>query len=203
LPDNAGFANYLDRARFEGATGNGVFGTKIQWMHVASLLREARVEGSPSQVLDRLFAGACFINTIRRDRTAQALSWYRAIATGQWHLTARDIPARAPSAPSAEQIRWLEEHIEWQQSEWERHIAERGARCLPVYYEDLRADYAGQVARALGFLGLDTSAAGRLPEPHLLPQADDVTEQWRRALTAEQGGSPCDRAGRVRSGENG
>ena len=201
LPDDVGFATYLERARREGTTANGVFGVKIQWMHVAHLLHEAGLEESPGRVLDRLFSGACFINTIRGDRRAQALSWYRAITTGQWHITSRDIPARAPAPPSLSQIRWLEDHIGWQQAEWERHITERGARCLRVRYEDLRADYGGQVARALAFLGVDPSAAGRLPEPRLRPQADHITEQWRRTLSSAQDAAPADRTERVRQGD--
>jgi LPS sulfotransferase NodH len=184
LQDDVDFATYLHRARREGQTSNGVFGTKIQWMHVAPLQREAGFGGPPGQVLDRLFARARFVNTIRRDRRAQALSWYRAIATGQWYRTAWDVPVRTPAAPSVREIRRLESHIAWQQSEWERHVAERGARCLPVIYEDLSADYLGQIARVLAWLGLDASAAQRLPEPHLLRQADDVTDEWHRALAS-------------------
>jgi LPS sulfotransferase NodH len=187
LPDDVDFATYLHRVRREGQTSNGVFSTKIQWMHVAALLREAGLDGPPGRVLDRLFAGALFVNTIRRDRRAQALSWYRAIVTGQWYRTAWDAPARVPVVPSLAEIRDLESHIAWQQSEWERHVAERGARCLPVIYEDLSTDYPGQIARVLDWLGLDASAARRLPQPHLLRQADDITDGWHRALGRREG----------------
>jgi LPS sulfotransferase NodH len=81
LNPHAGFDAYLRAAASNGTTPNGVFGFKIQWMHVPVLAREAGA--SPDTVLDVLFPGAVFVNTVRRDRRAQALSWYRAEVTGE------------------------------------------------------------------------------------------------------------------------
>lgn len=186
LPEDVSLSRYLSCVHAGGRTPNGVFGTKIQWMHVAPLAREAGLADG-ADVFDALFGDVRFVNTVRRDRRAQALSWYRAISTGQWYRTAWQRTASTPETPSVEAIRFLEAEIDAQQHAWETYFGDARRARIEVVYEDLGEDYRGQVARVLAWLGLDVSAAAGLSSPHLLRQADDVTERWRHELIAEEG----------------
>lgn len=182
-PDTS-FSDYVHTAVRHGTTSNGVFGLKIQWMHVALLARDLELPCGDG-VLDLLFPKAQFINIVRRDRRAQALSWFRAITTNEWwsFKDPKDDSA-PPLAPAFDRaaVYELEGHLERQQNGWEQYFRKFRLNPLVVEYETLAADYRGQVARTLEFLGLDKGAAKLIPEPRLARQADDLTESWRRLM---------------------
>lgn len=179
LNPNADFESYVRMAVLQGTTANGVFGFKIQWMHVAVLADDL---GLPSQrMLDSVFPGAVFVNTVRGDRAAQARSWERAISTGEWWRF-RDAPASASPRADPEEVRRLKAEIERQQSAWERYFDQRGIEPLTVRYEELDADYRGEVGRVLRFLELDASAAQELRPPRLVRQSDQHTRDGMVAL---------------------
>lgn len=180
LSPSVDMRTYVDVALDRGTTPNGVTGFKIQWMHVDGLARALGL--ADGDVLAALLPGACFVNIVRGDRLAQALSWYRAIATGEWW---RFDGGEGPPAPPlrAAEVRYLQWHLEAQQAAWAHYFAGRGVAPLTVRYESLVADYRGEIARVLRFLGLDDSAAMDIPAPRHSRQADAVSTEWKRQLT--------------------
>jgi LPS sulfotransferase NodH len=187
LDPDASFQDFLHAAFLHGTTDNGVYGLKIQWMHVATLAQEMSFQGERAEVLEHLIPGATFINIVRHDRRSQALSWFRAIATNEWWRTQSAENTRTPSevpALDCTAVRSLEVEIEMQQQAWKRYFLMRGIEPLIVEYEELAQDYPGQIARVLAFLGLDASAASSLPPPRLVRQSDRFTEHWRRVMDA-------------------
>jgi trehalose 2-sulfotransferase len=181
LPVSVDIGTYVNVALRRATSSNGVTGMKIQWMHVAGLAHEL---GCPERdVLPTLLPDAQFINIVRRDLMAQALSWYRAIATDVWWRL-DDEPTPPPPPLDAGEVLALKSHLEMQQQDWQRYFAERGIVPLTIAYECLDGDYHGQVARALRFLGLDDSAAEYIPAPRLSRQADEVTASWRLELAS-------------------
>jgi trehalose 2-sulfotransferase len=181
LPSDAPFSDYLAAARRHGIGRNGVYGVKIQYMHVAVLADCLSEKGD--RVLERLFPDAFFVNLVRRDRRAQALSWFRAIRTNQWFQTGNDLTPPAPELdPQA--VLELQAHLDWQQSGWEAFFEREGVSPLTVEYEALADNYKGEIARVLAFLGLDPHGADFIPPPSLRLQADEVTGQWRTAMNA-------------------
>jgi LPS sulfotransferase NodH len=179
------FKEYLNAAVRYGTTPNGVYGLKIQWMHVATLAREAEFAGNNPDVLEHLFPGAKFINIIRRDRLAQALSWFRAEKTKEWWRWKDDANGSKPRAepefdPVA--VRAIETIIDRHQAAWERYFRKRKIKPLTIEYETLEHDYYGQVARALDFLDLEVWRAWLIPPPRLARQADDLTLRWRKIM---------------------
>lgn len=184
LGQSASFPNYLDAAFRYGTTSNGVFGLKIQWMHVARLARDLSFAGNSDDVLESLFLNAAFINIVRRDRRAQAFSWFRAIATNEWWRFNGDQKTQTEPAFDGEAVRALEVKISQQQSAWEQYFLKRRIEPLIVEYEILTEDYQGQVARVLDFLRLDISAARLIPPPRLVRQSDYLTLRWRRLMEA-------------------
>jgi LPS sulfotransferase NodH len=186
LESDCRFTDYLAAVREHGTGRNGVFGVKIQYMHVQPLAAWAGLRGPVDDILELLFHGARYVEIIRRDRRAQALSWFRAIHTDEWSRTAHTAAATPPALDIAE-VRRLEEHLEWQHASWRRYFAARGIEPLVVEYESLSNDYRGEVARVLEFLGLDSSTARMIPDPCLIRQSDDVSLRWRREVDTATG----------------
>lgn len=181
LDDSVRPQEYVATALRHGTSQNGVVAFKIQWMHVAPLAAEL---GLPqAHVLSGLLPDAAFVNTVRRDRLSQALSWFRAIATREWSRL-HDSPAPPAPALDAEAVRHLELHIAWQQTAWTDYFQRRGIVPLTVEYEALDCDYRGQIRRVLEFLGLDPCLADAIAPPRLARQADEVTARWRQRLGA-------------------
>jgi LPS sulfotransferase NodH len=177
------FSSYLNSAFEYGTTENGIYGMKIQWMHVAALACNVQHQGQYETVLESLFPGAAFINIVRKDRCAQALSWFRACNTNEWFRTASTPqPPVVPPSLDIDRVRFLEWHIVQQQSSWQKYFHERRIQPLVVEYERLVEDYRGQVGRVLGFLGLNDGAARIIPDPKLMRQADAVTVCWRKEV---------------------
>jgi len=185
LRRDAPFSEYLKSALQFGTTANGIYGMKIQWMHVAVLAADVRQRGKPEAVLESLFPDARFVNIVRRDRRAQALSWFRACGTNEWfRTTSTVVPPVEPPELDVEMVRYLEWHIDEQQMSWEKYFRDRSVQPLVLEYERLASDYRGHVGRVLAFLGLDESAARAIPEPELARQADGITFRWREVMDA-------------------
>ncbi|MGO9088193.1 MAG: Stf0 family sulfotransferase [Candidatus Sulfotelmatobacter sp.] len=180
LSPNASFSDFLRAAVRYGTTTNGIYGLKIHWMHIAELALDASPADGYDDPLQHLFPEARFINIVRRDRRAQALSYFRALATEEWERFegVNDVP-KQPPAFDADAILSLEADLSMQQRAWEHYFFKRGIVPLVVEYETLAKDYAGEVARTIGFLGLDPSVARTIPPPQLVRQADELTSQWR------------------------
>ena len=188
LPRDIGFDDFLRAAVEKGTTKNGVFGMKIHGHHVEPLARECGVAGGPWQVLRRLFPGAKYIHLRRHDRRTQAISWYRAVVTNEWWripgVEDWDLTGKEPEFNSAE-IRRMEIELDRQQKAWDKFFATQSVEVLDMDYETLAADYRGEVARALAFIGEYPELAKTLPEPRMVRQRDETTEVWRRRMDEE------------------
>ncbi|OBH06128.1 MULTISPECIES: Stf0 family sulfotransferase [unclassified Mycobacterium] len=203
LPQDCSWPEYLATVMAYAATENGVRGVKIHWRDVVSLAGALGFPDDPVGVLEMLFPTAVFVNIVRADRRAQALSLFRAEATGEWFRSAgastrewglylaRPTPGGAVVdltgvAPTREQIVEIERGLDAEQAAWTAYFRTRARKVLTVRYEDLDANYRDEIARVLRFLGADPAHAARLPEPPLERQADHINEHWRRLVDREE-----------------
>jgi trehalose 2-sulfotransferase len=201
LPVHCSWSEYLAKVMAFAATENGVRGIKIHWRHVALLARALGFRGDPGVVLEELFPTAVFVNIVRADRRAQAISLFRAETTGEWFRSpgssrtvrpwglylARPTPGRAAVdltgvAPTYEQIVGMERSLDAEQSAWNDYFTTRRLEVLMVRYEELVANYCGEIAQVLQFLGADPACAAGLPKPPLERQSDHLNEHWRRLI---------------------
>jgi LPS sulfotransferase NodH len=124
---------YVDRVLAEFSTPNGVFGTKLFFNELTTLMRFPRVR--------ELLSGCTWVYITRRDIVAQAVSWHIASETRRWHLpavaakNARDLQRavrydRDRIAKNVAQIGWWEK-------EWRQFFAVNDLAFVPVVYEDL------------------------------------------------------------------
>ncbi|MCE0522383.1 MAG: Stf0 sulfotransferase family protein [Methylacidiphilales bacterium] len=188
LPPDVGFDDYLREAIRQGTTENGVLGMKIHWHHVEPLARERGVTAEPWRVLPQLFPGAKYIHLRRRNRRDQAISWHRAKVTNEWWripgVEDWDLTGKQPEFDAAE-IRRLEIELDRQQRAWDEFFAAQPIEVMAMDYETLASGYRGEIALALAFIGEDPQLANELPEPRMVRQSDDMTEEWRRRMDAE------------------
>jgi LPS sulfotransferase NodH len=204
LPMNCSWAEYLAKVMAFAATENGVRGFKIHWRHVVVLAEALGFRGDPGVVLEALFPAAVFVNIVRADRRAQAISLFRAETTGEWfrsHGSSRRVRpwglylARPTGgrkavdlsgvAPTYEQIVGIEQSLDAEQEAWTNYFTTRRLEVLTVRYEDIDANYHDEIARVLQFVGADPARAAGLPRPPLERQSDHINEHWRRLIDKE------------------
>jgi len=187
LPGGIAFDDYLRAAIEKGTTENGVFGTKIHRHHLAPLAKEAGFDGEPAQVLRTLFPGAKYVHLRRRDRRAQAISWYRAKITNEWwRIHGVHDPSLTGKTPEfhAPEIRRMEYELERQQKAWDAFFEGGEVESMAMDYEVLAANYREEVGRVLAFIGEDAGIAQELPDPRLVSQNDATTDDWHRRMDA-------------------
>ncbi|MCV7092712.1 Stf0 family sulfotransferase [Mycobacterium interjectum] len=201
LPPDCSWPEYLAKVMAYAATDNGVRGVKIHWRDVVLLAGALGFRDDPGAILEMLFPTAVFVNIVRADRRAQVISLFRAEATGEWFRHAgpstrvrplglylsRPTAGRAAVdvtavAPTYEQIVGIERGLDAEQAAWTTYFRARSRTALTVRYEDLDANYRGEIARVLRFLGADPVHAARVPQPPLERQSDHVNEHWRRLV---------------------
>jgi len=186
LPLHVSVEDYIRVAEGKGTTENGVFGMKIHGHHVEPMAERCGIKRDHWQVLWQFFPKAKYIYLTRRNRRAQAISWYRAEVTNEWWripgVEDLTLTGKAPEFDSAE-IRRREIELERQDRAWASYLATLPkADVIAMDYETLAADYRGQVARTLVLIGEDAELARNLPEPRLMRQADEVSLDWERRM---------------------
>ena len=201
LPANATDDVFLGRARREGATPNDVFGCKVHWgqfveLHTMLRRREnGKSEGDDAlswqqwplpaaDRIDRYLPGARYIHLTRRDKTAQAISLYRATTGGAWLKRRGDAETvqyrQTPLDVLA--IERIERRLRENDWRWVSYFARYRINALTIAYEALSGDYAGTVRAVLSFLSLPGTEDLKIPPPWLQRQGDAVSRQRRRAV---------------------
>lgn len=178
---------YLSRVLTLGTTPNGVFGLKLMWTYLDSALDFLRRATGHAQLddaalLDSVFPSPRFIWVWRHDVVAQAVSWAKAVQTGEWY--AGD-PRRSPLAPKFDfaqihNLVWVSVQLHGMALRW---FGRHSKRPLVVCYEDLVSDLQGTVATVLRFLEIPAPDRGLCPS--LRPQADALNAEWSRLYREE------------------
>lgn len=150
---------------------NGVLGMKYG-MHAGHHARVIALLGSS---WDAVFPRCKHVFMTRRDKVRLAVSWWRAIKTGEWHRPRDVAPIPAVDAYDYDAIAHLVLEASVREADILAQLAEWNVVPYPVVYEDLVADFAGTVRRLLGFLELPDVT---IPAPALSRMADDVSDAW-------------------------
>jgi len=195
-------ASYIDHLRTATRTPNGVFGFKLHWHQMPALcnrILEARPEAeglARRPVFDLLrerFPGLRFIWLTRRNKLAQAISYYRASETDVWRVWNDNRPAAPAAGRKPEYNRvGIERHLRMvnnMDAGWRRFFTVHKIPPLILVYEDFVRSYEETVRRVLTFLDLPADGVV-VPPPALQRLADTRSEEWERRFreeTAAQG----------------
>jgi len=150
---------------------SGWFGLKIHAHHHQRLL------ANPGRSLASVLAPVQrWVHMTRVNKEAQAVSWSRALQSGQWASTQRVLRA-VRYRPG--QLARLMKAIDAAERYWNRFFAEHGIEPLRITYEEAAADLGGTLARLRSFMGAPDAP---LPEVPLRRQGDGRSAAWTQAL---------------------
>jgi LPS sulfotransferase NodH len=125
-----------------------------------------------------------YVHLTREDTLLQAISMYRARASGQWHSRPGDGGhEREVAAPpfDAEAILERKAHIDRLDARWNEWFAAKRLHPLRLTYEQVHADPVGAVRSIATLLDVEVPPDFE-PEPRSLVQRDEITEEWRQRL---------------------
>lgn len=175
-----------------GTTPNGVFGLKIgfeqRWIDAFRVMFDLPQTASRADVWSAAFPNCTkHIYMTRRNKVRLAVSWWRAIVSGEWHRKSGDQPRQEPDIADRydyDAIRHLLVESILREAAIEDFFTESGIMPLTIVYEDFILDYEGTVKNVLAFLDIPTAGADIAP-PSYDKLADDVAEQWVQRFREE------------------
>jgi LPS sulfotransferase NodH len=169
----------LWRAALHGRTSpNGVFGLKafplqLEGVHqanpqlVANVMRTLFPRGRPARVVELR----------RRDRTAHAISYARALLSGIWRKE-QEPDDRPEPAYSPEAMARAGQMIEQQEGSWQAMYRDLRVAPLVIWYEDVLEDPAGAVQQVAGHLEVTLDPAAALAVPAIERQSQAGARAW-------------------------
>lgn len=167
------FAAFLREVLSEA--NGGRFATKVMWPHMAYLAAATGHGRRDAAELAALFAPAQWIHVRRRDKFDQAISFWRAKASGRWHVYARE-PEPAIDYDFQGILAALRE-IELHDRLWDDFFARAGITPIRITYEEFEADPAGGIAGVLAALGMPCESP--VTTVNLRRQRDDLSASFR------------------------
>ncbi|GGD59757.1 Stf0 family sulfotransferase [Paenibacillus nasutitermitis] len=174
----------LEQIWQDGTTSNGVFGLKInfeqRWIDAFREMFELPQEVSRAEVWSTAFPNCNrHIYMTRRNKVRLAVSWWRAIVTGEWHREYGGKPQEHEIADkyNIDAISHLLMESTMREAAIEDFFTESGILPLTIVYEDFILDYEGTVLKVLEFLGIPLNNIHISP-PSFDKLADDTAEQW-------------------------
>jgi LPS sulfotransferase NodH len=179
-----------------GASPNGVFGISHSFYepHFSQLvetLREfpacASTATSRTAVWESVFPNHRHIFMTRRNKVRLAVSWWRAIQSGEWHVPTDEPrkPADLTDKYSFDAINHLYNECSMREAGIQELFAEGGIVPLNIFYEDFIQNYEGTVRTLLDYLELD-SASVTIAPPALTKLADATSEEWVQRFREER-----------------
>jgi len=159
---------------------NGVFGLKgfpgqfeeLQQRN-AALLGEMMRMIIPSRETGRI------VLFRRRDRTAHAISYARAMLSGIWRAE-QERGGRAEPEYSHIAVTRAGKMIEAQEQAWLAMLADLRIVPLELWYEDTLADPAAAIDAVAGYLGVEMDPAAAVKVPPIERQSQQGARDWAR-----------------------
>jgi LPS sulfotransferase NodH len=176
----------------EGSTSNGVFGVKTcltrEWIDGLRKLYDLPESASQAEVWRSAFPNSDkHIWMTRRNKVRLAVSWWRAIVSGEWHRQFAEQPQEHDIADKYDfdAINHLFTECSFREAAMEQFFSEEGIVPLTIVYEDFILNYEGTVIKVLEHLEIPTEGVKVAP-PSFDRIADDVAEQWVQRYREER-----------------
>jgi LPS sulfotransferase NodH len=159
------------------STSNGIFGLKLLWSQLPSLVADIRrytgFKGrSARDTLARWMDDPHYFWLRRSDQLRQAVSYARASQTDQW--TSLD-PENACPTYRREDIERALRRITWEDKSWSKYFDTCDVPVTELWYEDLARDPEPVLVRIAAILGVRRPNHWDSP---LRPQADALSDAW-------------------------
>jgi len=176
----------------EGTSSNGVFGLKTslnaEWITAFRSIFQLPETATKASVWRAAFPSCNkHIYMTRRNKVRLAVSWWRAIVSGEWHRQHGQKPQEHDIADkyNFEAINHLFIESSLREAAMEDFFSEEGIVPLTIVYEDFILEYEATVLSVLDFLNISTESVNIAP--HAFDKiADDVAEQWVQRYRKER-----------------
>lgn len=176
----------------DGTTPNGVFGVKTclspELINRFRKLYELPETATQAEVWRTAFPNCNkHIWITRRNKVRLAVSWWRAIVSGEWHRKYGEKPQENDIADkyNFDAINHLFIESSMCEAAMEQFFSEEGIVPMTIVYEDFILDYEGTVMKVLEFLNVPLENV-KVSPPSLDRLADDVSEQWVQRFREER-----------------
>lgn len=157
---------------------NGVFGFKCFVMQLKVLMNE-----NPD--LLSMLRPSRILYLARRDRSAHAVSYSRALLSGVWCAEqARQFGGQLEY--SQEALERADRWIDVQSQAWEGLFEEMQIEPLRLWYEDVVADPGSVVSEIYRHLGITLKEEAALQIPVVLKQSSSESQDWARRYAASK-----------------
>jgi LPS sulfotransferase NodH len=165
---------YLRHILRNRQTENGISGLKASWF---------QFENFAEYMDDRHYlANFNFIYLTRRDLAAQAVSLYKAVATGIFHTDTKPTADSIARLESLEydyvRIKYWYDHIVAQEKGWQAYFYENRIYPLCISYEDIENDTLKVLRRIASYVGEDTNSV-------FLPISGSIFKKIRNHISAQ------------------
>lgn len=193
--DPVGFSRrYLDAVLEEGRAGTAWFGLRVMFETLPEL--SARLESLFPEAADapalfeRAFGRPLYIHLSRGDKVAQAVSLFKAYATGLWHKGSdgSELERTAPHRDTGydgDAIGAIVDELELHDAGWRQWFASHGIEPVRLTYETLSEDPRAGLRTVLAALGGDPSIAERMA-PGTSRLADAQSAAWIARFKADR-----------------
>jgi len=191
------FREYIERAITASTTENGVFGTKLHaFQTMAFLTRISEFRSEPivslQAAFNRQFPNTRYIFLTRGEKVKQAISYYRALMTDEWHRLSKTGEIERVAGPiSFDQygIKKSLAFIERSDAYWESYFKAHKLSPLRLTYEELVGSYESSIRRVLDFLGLpaDVSVPGQVVQK----MGDERAIAWEKEFLSLEKVAPA------------
>lgn len=144
-------------------------------------------ETKRTAVWEHVFPNHRHIFMTRRNKIRLAVSWWRAIQSGEWHVSSDEPrkPTDLSNAYSFDAINHLYMECSMREAGIQEFFAEGGITPLNIFYEDFVQNHEGTVRTILDYLELDSRSVTIAP-PALIRLADGTAEEWAQRFRKER-----------------
>lgn len=139
-----------------------------------------------------MFPRCRHIHVTRRDRLRLAISWWRAIQSGEWHRPIRGDTAVGIAPPVAGEVRYdaaaiahLLDEVDQREAAIHDALSRWSVAPHTIRYEEVVASYEATLRAALVFLGAPDDV--RVPPAAFARLADETSDGWHARFLAERG----------------
>ncbi len=179
----------------EGSTPNKVFGLKYGFYQphhdqIIDLLRHfpgCSPDASAWEAWENAFPNCKHIFLTRRNKVRQAVSWWKAIQSGQWHREkgARPASQLQDDAYDFDAINHLFSEAVMREAGIQEFLALGKITPLTIFYEDMVLDFEGAVCSIVDYLNVAGSSSYSVGDFFYEKLANELSEVWVQRFREE------------------
>ena len=178
------------------STDNGILGINHSFYepHLSQLIKTLSnfptcppYETNRARIWESVFPNHKHIFMTRRNKVRLAVSWWRAIQSGEWHVPVNEERKSVDlsDAYNFDAINHLYMECSMRETGIQEFFTEGGIMPLNIFYEDFVQNHDQTIRLILDYLELDATSATISP-PAFIKTADPVSEEWIQRFREER-----------------